>query len=397
MVVYGKRKMKSERERFGPGGKRRFFGEIVENVDVNDRASAALLYSPPSDLEVEQWEDDAAKDQVAAMMLATGQADGIEPVYYGSGGSGSALLGAGAGFLLFGPVGALLGLALGRRGAAADPVGDFAGFSLKKITKKVGKVAKSAVKAGVRMHTQPIRIAKDVKEKGLKKGLKAIPSRVFVDPIKDGNRVVSSTMRAVASKGTRFDALAGKINRSSNKLQTWTQKRPLQTTVGALVAVAGGWAAGAAIGAAGAAGGAAAAGGASAAGATTAAAGGAAAATTAAVTGGTAVAAGSGGVLASTAAFVSANAGTIGTVLSVAGAGAKMLTGGEEEVAPETIAAPVADPLAYPAATSAPGAGGGIGKLALPLGAAGAGFMVLGPIGALAGLAGGFLLSRKAA
>jgi amino acid transporter len=130
----------------------------------------------------------------------------------------------------------------------ADALGDLGalGFSLKKVVKKakksvgktvVGKIVSATAKVAVAPVTQSVRFAQDVKKKGFKKAIKAAPSRMFVDPIRDTTKAATSAMKLVAGKNTLVGKLATKSDKGLDKLQTWTQKHPLQTIAGAAVAV----------------------------------------------------------------------------------------------------------------------------------------------------------------
>jgi hypothetical protein len=126
------------------------------------------------------------------------------------------------------------------------------GFSLKKLVKKVGKVAKSVAKVAAAPVLAPINIVKDVAQKGLVKGLKAAPSRLLVDPFKAQANLVTSTAKVFTSNDrTIVGKLTGQADKSAAQLQTWTQKHPLQTIGGAALAVGAVIAAPAAIAAAG--------------------------------------------------------------------------------------------------------------------------------------------------
>jgi ribosomal protein L31E len=253
----------------------------------------------------------------------------------------------------------------------------FAGFD--GFFRKVTKVAKSAVKAGVRMHTQPFRIAKDIKQKGWKKGLKAIPSRVFVDPIKDGNRILTDTARVIARPGTKLASAADRFDRSNRQFQKWTQKRPLQTTLMAAAAVGAAIAAPAAIAAVGA--------------------GGAAA-------GGAGAGAAAAGGISTTGVISAVTTGlTVATTVAKAVAAKKAAEEAEEAAAAEQAAATEAAIMAttgteVPTATAVDSSGRPLGQgggAFAPLAGAGAGFLVAGPVGAIVGGIAGVILSKKKA
>lgn len=111
------------------------------------------------------------------------------------------------------------------------------GFSLKKL----GRAATSGLKTISKPLTVPVRIAQDVQKKGLVKGLKAIPSRIHVDAIKAGVDFTADTVRLAVKDDSKVGKLATKAIEGSAKLQTWTQRRPVQTMIGAAAAGAAGY------------------------------------------------------------------------------------------------------------------------------------------------------------
>lgn len=261
--------------------------------------------------------------------------------------------------------------------------GDF-GFSLKKI----GRAVTSGLKTISTPVTVPVKMIQDVKNKGLKKALKAVPSRLHVDTIKAGIDFTADTARMVVGTGTKVDTLAKKAITGGAKLQTWTQKRPLQTTAGVIAAGAAGYvafvAAPAAIGGAGT--------GAAAAGAGGAGAGAGSGALTGSGSGAASGAAS--GTIVSTAIDQAKDA-AIDAIKNAALQRAKDLIGGAIGGSPTVTSggAPIVTPLTPPSAPPKSTAA----QLALPGAGAAAGFVALGPVGALVGAGIGYLLSKRGA
>lgn len=116
------------------------------------------------------------------------------------------------------------------------------GFSFKKL----GRAVSSGVKTITKPLAVPVNIAKDVQKKGLVKGLKAIPSRIHVDAIKAGVDFTADSARALGvggKVGAKIERTAVKAIEGSAKLQTWTQRRPVQTMIGAAAVGGAGYAA----------------------------------------------------------------------------------------------------------------------------------------------------------